>query len=207
MLLLYKIIIVMSRIKILTITFAITSVGLAYYLYDSINTTIQETKRIAIMEAAIIDQLKLIREAELGYKAVHGRYTSSWDSLLHFVDSGYFYITERIETVITLDYGADSTSVQIDTLGRIQVIDSLYGSHKYPNFNLAELPYVPGITPKVKFLIWADEIKKANLLVSSVEVWNPSPINPDRDEESEINIKKPLRFGSRTNITTAGNWE
>tara|TARA_E500000331_G_C17225402_1_gene700067 strand:- start:573 stop:1166 length:594 start_codon:yes stop_codon:yes gene_type:complete len=197
----------MSRIKILTITFAITSVGLAYYLYDSINTTIQETKRIAIMEAAIIDQLKLIREAELGYKAVHGRYTSSWDSLLHFVDSGYFYITERIETVITLDYGADSTSVQIDTLGRIQVIDSLYGSHKYPNFNLAELPYVPGITPKVKFLIWADEIKKANLLVSSVEVWNPSPINPDRDEESEINIKKPLRFGSRTNITTAGNWE
>ena len=197
----------MSRIKILTTVFAITSVGLAYYLYDSINTTIKETKRIATMEAAIINQLKLIREAELGYKAVHGRYTSNWDSLLHFVDSGYFYITERIETVITLDYGADSTSVQIDTLGRVQVIDSLYSAHKYPNFNLAELPYVPGITPKIKFLIWADEIKKANLLVSSVEVWNPSPINPNRDEESEINIKKPLRFGSRTNITTAGNWE
>ena len=197
----------MSRIKILTIVFATTSVGLAYYLYYAINTTIQETKRIATMEAAIIDQLKLIREAELGYKAVHGRYTSNWDSLMHFVDSGYFYITERIETVITLDYGADSTSVQIDTLGRVQVIDSLYGAHKYPNFNLAELPYVPGITPKIKFLIWADKIKKANLLVSSVEVWNPSPINPDRDEESEINIKKPLRFGSRTNITTAGNWE
>ena len=197
----------MSRIKILTIVFATTSVGLAYYLYYAINTTIQETKRIATMEAAIIDQLKLIREAELGYKAVHGRYTSNWDSLMHFVDSGYFYITERIETVITLDYGADSTSVQIDTLGRVQVIDSLYNAHKYPNFNLAELPYVPGITPKIKFLIWADKIKKANLLVSSVEVWNPSPINPDRDEESEINIKKPLRFGSRTNITTAGNWE
>ena len=197
----------MSRIKILTTVFAITSVGLAYYLYYSINTTIKETKRIATMEAAIINQLKLIREAELGYKAVHGRYTSNWDSLLHFVDSGYFYITERIETVITLDYGADSTSVQIDTLGRVQVIDSLYGAHKYPNFQLAELPYVPGIVPKVKFLIWADEIKKANLLVSSVEVWNPSPINSDRDEESEINIKKPLRFGSRTNITTAGNWE
>lgn len=197
----------MSRIKILTTVFAITSVGLAYYLYYSINTTIKETKRIATMEAAIINQLKLIREAELGYKAVHGRYTSNWDSLLHFVDSGYFYITERIETVITLDYGADSTSVQIDTLGRVQVIDSLYGAHKYPNFQLAELPYVPGIVPKVKFLIWADEIKKANLLVSSVEVWNPSPINPNRDEENEINIKKPLRFGSRTNITTAGNWE
>ena len=197
----------MSRTKILTIVFAITSVGLAYYLYYSINTTIQETKRIATMEAAIIDQLKLIREAELGYKAVYGRYISNWDSLLHFVDSGYFYITQRTETVITLDYGADSTTVQIDTLGRVLVLDSLYGAHKYANFNLTELPYVPGITPKVKFLIWADAIKKANLLVSAVEVWNPSPIDPDRDEDSDINIKKPLRFGSRTNITTAGNWE
>lgn len=159
------------------------------------------------MEADIIDQLKLIREAELGYKAVYGKYTSNWDSLLHFVDSGYFYITQRTETVITLDYGADSTSVQIDTLGRKQVLDSLFGAHKYSNFKLADLPFVPGIAPKIKFLIWADEIKKANLLVSAIEVWNPSPINPNRDEDSEINIKKPLRFGSRTNITTAGNWE
>ena len=197
----------MSRIRILTITFAITSLGLAFYLYYSINTTIQETKRVSTMEAAIIDQLKLIREAELGYKAVYGSYTSNWDSLLHFVDSGYFYLIQRTETVITLDYGADSTSVQIDTLGRVQVIDSLFGAQKYPNFQLSDLPFVPGITPKTKFLIWADEIKKANLLVSAIEVWNPSPIDPDRNEDSEINIRKPLRFGSRTNITTAGNWE
>jgi len=181
--------------------------GLAYYLYYSINTTIQETERISTMEAAIIDQLKLIREAELGYKAVFGQYTSNWDSLLHFVDSGYFYIIQRTETVFTLDYGADSTSVQTDTLGRVQVIDSLFGAKKYPNFQLSELPFVPGISPKTKFLVWADEIKKANLLVSAIEVWNPSPIDPDRDEDSEINIRKPLRFGSRTNITTAGNWE
>ena len=159
------------------------------------------------MESAIIDQLKLIREAELGYKAVYGRYTSNWDSLLHFVDSGYFYLIQRTETVITLDYGADSTSVEIDTLGKVQVIDSLFGTKKYPNFQLSDLPFVPGISPKTKFLVWADEIKKANLLVSAIEVWNPSPIDPERDEESEINIRKPLRFGSRTNITTAGNWE
>ena len=197
----------MSRIRILTITFAITSLGLAYYLYYSIKTTIQETERISTMEAAIIDQLKLIREAELGYKAVYGHYTSNWDSLLHFVDSGYFYLIQRTETVITLDYGADSTSVEIDTLGRIQVIDSLFGTKKYPNFQLSELPFVPGISPKTKFLVWADEIKKANLLVSAIEVWNPPPIDPNRDEDSEINIRKPLRFGSRTNITTAGNWE
>jgi hypothetical protein len=66
---------------------------------------------------------------------------------------------------------------------------------------------VPGISPKTKFLVWADEIKKANLLVSAIEVWNPSPIDPDRDEDSEINIRNPLRLCSITNITTAGNWE
>ena len=39
-----------------------------------------------------------------------------------------------------------------------------------------------------------------------VEVRNPKPFDPDRKESNEANINKPLRFGSRTSITTAGNW-
>ena len=90
----------MSKTKILTIVFAITSAALAYYLYYSINSSIEETKRIARMEAAIIERLKMIRDAEIGFKSVNGSYTSNWDSLLVFIDSGSFYITQRTETVI-----------------------------------------------------------------------------------------------------------
>ena len=122
----------MTKSKIFTIVFAFTSIGLAYYLYYSINSSIQETKRIARMETAIIEQLKMIREAQIAYKAVNGSYTNNWDTLVSFVESGSFYITQRTETIITLDYGADSTFVEIDTLGTILVRDSVFNQTRYP---------------------------------------------------------------------------
>ena len=59
----------------------------------------------------------------------------------------------------------------------------------------------------VFFKMWASKIEKGGVLVNVVEVRNPKPIDPDRSEANEANIHKPLRFGSRTSITTAGNWE
>ena len=197
----------MTKTKIFTIVFAITSVGLAYYLFYSINSSIRESKRIETMEAQIIDKLMMIREAQLAYKTVNGTYTSDWDALINFVDSGSIFLIQRTETIITLDYGADSTVVTVDTLGSISVRDSIFNTNNYPNFSLAEFPYVPGSDPKVKFSMWADKILKAGLMVDAVEVWNPQPVDPRRDEESEYNTRKPLRFGSRTSITTGGNWE
>lgn len=197
----------MSTSRILTIVFGLISVGLAWYLYDRINASIDEADRIERMESAIINKLKMIREAEIAYKSVNGKYTSNWDSLIAFVDSGNFYIVERTEIVITLDYGADSTYVEIDTLGTRLVRDSLFSATKYPNFSLSSFAYVPGIDPPVKFVAWADKITKAGVLVDVLEVFNPQPVNPARDEESEYNTRKPLRFGSRTSVTTAGNWE
>ena len=197
----------MSTTRIINIEFALTSIGLAYFLYDSINSSIQEVERIERIEKAVITKLKMIREAQIAYKAVNGRYTSDWDKLLNFIDSGSFYLVERTETVITLDYGADSTYIELDTLGTVPVKDSLFNKNKYPKFNLSRLPYVPGVDQNVKFKMWADKITKAGVKVDVVEVWNPAPVNPERDEDSEFNTKKPLRFGSRTSVTTAGNWE
>ena len=66
--------------------------------------------------------------------------------------------------------------------------------------------YVPGYD-NVEFEMWAGQIEKGGVSVNVVEVRNPKPIDPDRKESNEANINKPLRFGSRTSITTAGNWE
>ncbi len=197
----------MSTNRILTIVFAITSIGLGYYLYSSIRSSIEEANRIERMESAIIDKLKMVREAQEGFKAVNGRYTSDWDALLAFVDTGSFYILEKTEIVITLDYGADSTYMEVDTLGTVQVRDSLFSPAKYPDFSVSTFAYVPGIDPPVRFNMWADKITKSGVLVDVVEVWNPQPVDPARSADSELDSKKPLRFGSRTSVTTAGNWE
>ena len=159
------------------------------------------------MEDDIVEQLMMIREAETAYLSVNGQYTSDWANLKAFIDSGSFFITEKTETVFQLPYGADSISVSIDTLGQVSVKDSLFTAAKWPRFNLETLEFVPGVDPQTKFLLWADRITKGGVEVNVIEVVNPRPVDPNRDEESEYNTRKPLRFGSRTSVTTAGNWE
>lgn len=197
----------MTKTKIFSIVFAATSLILTYVLYRSINDSILETQRIEKMERAIIDQLMMIREAQVAYKAVNGSYTSDWEKLLNFVDSGSFFIIEKTETIIPLAYGADSTIVKVDTIGKVLFKDSIYTASRYPRFNLETFAYVPGLEPPTKFNMWADKITKSGVLVDVVEVWDPKSSNPKRNEESEFNTKKPLRFGSRANVTVAGNWE
>ncbi len=197
----------MDKTKILSIVFFVIAMGLAAFLIYRINFAISEEERIARMEADIIESLMMIREAEAAYLAVNGQYTSDWNKLTSFIDSGNFYITQRTETVFQLSYGADSIFVEIDTLGTVPVRDSLFTKAKWPKFNLATLAIVPGISPETKFVLWADKIKKAGVDVNVIEVVNPRPVDPNRDEESEYNTRKPLRFGSRTSVTTAGNWE
>lgn len=197
----------MSKTKIVSIVMLVVWVGLAFFLFFSIKSRIDETKRIASAEARIIEQLKMIRDAEIAYMQVNGQYTSDWDKLIAFIDSGDFYLVEKSETIITLPYGKDSIVVNYDTLGTKSVRDSLFTPNKWPNFNLATFSYVPGVTPPTQFHVWADKITKAGLLVNAIEVKNPSPVDPTRDEDSEYNTRKPLRFGSRTSVTTAGNWE
>ena len=47
----------------------------------------------------------------------------------------------------------------------------------------------------------------ARLKVDVIEVRDPNPINPIRKESNEQKARKPLRFGSRLDVSTAGNWE
>ncbi|MDE0470587.1 MAG: hypothetical protein OXH57_01500 [Ekhidna sp.] len=197
----------MKKMKIISVVMFIVWVSLAFFLFYSIKSSIDEDKRIASIEARIIEQLKMIREAEVAYMKVNGRYTSDWDKLISFIDTGKFYLVEKSETIIPLPYGKDSIVVIYDTLGTRLVVDSLFSGNKWPYFNLSALPFVPGVEPRTKFDVWADKITKAGLLVNAIEVKNPKPIDPSRDEESEYNTRKPLRFGSRTSVTTAGNWE
>jgi len=197
----------MDKTKILSLVFFVIAILLAVYLVYSIRFSINENERIARMEKEVIEQLMMIRDAEVAYLAVNGQYTSSWNKLIAFIDSGNFYITQKTEKIFQLSYGADSISVSIDTLGTVPVRDSLFTAAKRPKFNLETLAIVPGVSPEVKFLLWADRIKKGGVDVNVIEVVNPRPINPDRDEESDYNTRKPLRFGSRTSVTVAGNWE
>ncbi|MGK7395092.1 MAG: hypothetical protein ACNS62_10985 [Candidatus Cyclobacteriaceae bacterium M3_2C_046] len=196
----------MNWIKVVSAVLLVVALGLGYYLFNSIRTKIEEEKRIERIERSVIEKLKMIREAEIAYQAVMGQYTSDWDKLISFIDTGKIYNVQKKETVITLEYGADSIHIEVDTLGEVAVRDSIFPASQYPNFDPTRLPIIPGSGGK-RFDIFADKITKNNIEVDVIEVKDVDPVNPTRDEESEIFNRKPLRFGSRTDVTTTGNWE
>ncbi len=194
----------MDKNKIYTYSTLFLAILLAGYLVNSIKTSIDEEERINKMESKIIDKLKLIRSAQIAYQSVNGEYTSDWGKLINFIDSGEIYLIQRREETILLEYGAEETTLYLDTIGSISVIDSLY--YNISNFSSKSLPYVPGFE-NIKFKMWSGKIEKGGVMVNVVEVRNPKPVDINRRESNEANIHKPLRFGSRISITTAGNWE
>ena len=194
----------MKNLKYYTYATLLFAAGLAFFLVNSIKYSIDEEARINAAEDKVIEKLKMIRDAQIAFQSVNGKFTNEWDSLLNFVENGNIFLIQRREETVLLDYGAEETTLYIDTLGSVTVIDSLYSS--VPNFKASNLIFVPGYE-NVKFEIWASKIEKGGVEVDVVEVRNPKPFDPNRKEANEANINKPLRFGSRTSITTAGNWE
>jgi hypothetical protein len=190
----------MNYLKIASVALFIVAMVLFYVLGRSIYGTIDETNRIEQEEKRVIEKLKLIRSAMVGYQRTYGQYTSDWENLIHFVDSGLFYITERREFVKQLDYGAEQVTIEIDTIATIGVFDSLFAH--IPNFQSSRLPYKPN--SDVKFDIFADKIVKGGVEVDVFEVKDPKPVNPKRRAK---NNERALRIGSRSEVTTSGNWE
>ena len=194
----------MKNLKLYTYGTLLLAAGLAFFLISRIKYSIDEEARINAAEDKVIEKLKMIRDAQIAFQSVNGKYANEWDSLLNFVENGNIFLVQRREETLLLDYGAEETTLYLDTLGSVTVIDSLFSS--IPNFIASNLILVPGYE-NVKFEIWASKIEKGGVEVDVVEVRNPKPFDPNRKESNEANINKPLRFGSRTSITTAGNWE
>ncbi len=74
----------------------------------------------------------------------------------------------------------------------------------YPRIDdIKNLPYLPGDNSK-KFELFAGKIVRGNLVVSVFEAKDTNPVNPARRKKGEEN---PLKVGSRTDVSTSGNWE
>lgn len=263
--------------KILTGVLLILSVGMFVYLYGSVEDVIQKRETITRQEDAVTERLKLIREAEIVFLSVHGRYTANWDSLANFINNGRVPIIERREEIIQKAYGGEDVKVHIDTLGfipakerifkknytvnasddgtlmdiKVKVGDQVIKNQKALTLRVMGRPYdqpfmengtiealaaKPGDEVKkgqiiinyweylfdintdisrigykpntdLKFDIFVGKVDKAGVMVQVIEVKDPSPDNPIRKESNDQKARKPLRFGSRVDVSTAGNWE
>jgi hypothetical protein len=108
--------------RILSIVFFIVALFLGYYLFNSIKSKLDDQKRIDRVEKNIIEKLKLIRDTEIAFQLVHGKYTSNWDSLISFLDKGIIFIVNRREEIIPREYGDEEIIIHVDTVGTVPAI-------------------------------------------------------------------------------------
>ncbi len=181
---------------------AVIFVGAALFIgYSLTSSILKENSKLSqdleLMER-IKEKLYFLKDLQIVYHAEEGKYASNWEELKNFIDNGKFYITERKEKIITLDYGADSSVIYIDTLDIVSVYDSLISRGKYPKLEIDDLSKVPG--SELSFDIKAEKLPDYDVFV----IVDTNSTTPKLElEEGRVDLK----IGSLSKPTTKGNWE
>ena len=138
-----------------------------------------------------------------GYKVQAG------DVVIKNQDAYTLIVDGQSRTPVFIENGTISSLTDIRTGEQVIKGQPLINFWEYqfnPNIDLSklgEVPYMPG-----KMLqIFVGKVDKSGLLVDVIEVVDPAPADRSRKESNENKTRKPLRFGSRLDAATGGNWE
>ena len=197
----------------------IASLFFAYKIYDSINGPIKFNQTKNERYAKVIDRLKDIRRSQIAHKDVKGVFSNNFDSLVKFIDEGYFTLIEkRDSSYMEYDrtYRIDMLRevIVIDTLGTVSVKDSLFkNTTRYKN--MAYIP-IDGVQDSM-FKINAEVINKNGYKVPVFEVkvsknvilfdQDPDLVKQENETVSVAGVNgSEIVLGSLSNVSTNGNW-
>ena len=178
--------------KIISFLFVPVILVLIWLLASGVKGPIDQKTRIAAIEKAVVNKLKMLRDLEIAYQSEKGSYAGKWDDLTSFAKSGKFYLIQtREETSLNEENGQEKVTIIRDTLDTVPVMDSL--KKKYPDFNPDELAIIP-VSGK-KFTLFAGQIDNGGLLIDVFEIRDEYPMNPNRGGEfRDSEKKKPLLY-------------
>lgn len=195
---------------------------LAYLLYNSISGPIAFNRIKEARYAKVIKQLKDIKAAEMAHQEIVGGFCGDWDSLVRFIDTAQFAITQRRDTsypdveknrAFGIDEGYFIEETIIDTLGFTPVKDSLYaGTDRYKT--MMNVP-VEGVD--AKFQLQAGKLDKSGTIYSVFEAKVDKEVvlhDLDKDllaQEKQVvsvdGVNGPsIKVGSMNEVDTSGNW-
>ncbi|SDW71475.1 hypothetical protein SAMN05444411_10233 [Lutibacter oricola] len=164
--------------------------------------------------AKVIENLKIIRDAEVAHKKVTGKYTASGENLIKFIDTAKFALTQTRNVAETVHTGGGITKEierrVVDTVGYEAVRGSFVGK------DYKQMMNIPGTDQKFK--IEVGEIEKlAGLKAPVFEVkvdkgliLKGMDINLVKQEKEAIGGEEVrgefLRVGSLGEVSEDGNW-
>ncbi len=196
------------------------SLFLGYKIYQSVYNPVKFNQEKVKRYTKIVDRLKDIRNAELAHRDVTNDYTGQFDSLIKFIDTAKFVITQQRDSsyqVFDKRQGItiDKDTVLIDTLGFASVKDSLFKN----DMRYKELMWVPipGKEKQVKFELKHGYLKRSNVKIPVFMARvDKSKVLYDQDKdlvEQEKSIKSTkeingpyIQVGSLDEVNDSGNW-
>ena len=203
---------------IIQIVLWIVCIVLGYLIFRSVNAPIEFNKVRQERFSAVIAKLKDIRNSQEAYKTVNRKYAKDFNSLIKFVDTGSYVITQqrdssfmRFDKVYQIELQKDT--VIIDTLGFVKVKDSLFkNDDRYKS--MMEVPYAQN---GEKFTMDAGNVDKSGYRAPVFEAKVKKDVvlydQPDdlRSKENSYNSVEEvngneIRVGSMTEVSTNGNW-
>ncbi|MDM9632458.1 hypothetical protein [Robiginitalea aurantiaca] len=204
--------------SIFQIVLWIICIFLGYMIYRSVTGPIEFDKIKKERFAEVIDRLKDIRNAQDAFKTVNGRYANNFESLVAFVDTANYTITQqRDSSFMEYDkvYQIDMLKEVkiIDTLGFVSVKDSLFkDSDRYKS--MMNVPYAAN---NEKFTMKADIIEKSGYRAPVYEakvakniVLHDQPKDLLSRENAQVSVEEvngsEIKVGSLTEVSTSGNW-
>jgi len=202
---------------IIQIVLWIACIGLGYLIYNSVTGPIEFKKVKQERFGQVIAKLKDIKNSQEAYKTVNGRYAKDFNSLIKFIDTGKYVITQqRDSSFMQYDetYQIDLLKEVkiIDTLAFVSVKDSLYKSDtRYKS--LMDVPGVPG----EKIAMKADIIDKSGYRAPVFEakvkkniLLADQPKDLVARENAQMSVEEvngsEIVVGSLLEVSTSGNW-
>ena len=205
---------------------------LGWKLYSSIIGPVEFNKKRDARYAKVIKNLKDIQAAELAYKEITGKFTGSFDSLVRFIDTAQFAITQRRDTSYADEkknkaYGLDAKTggyileaVLIDTLKYVSVKKRTFqNTDRYKTMMIIPLEE-EGITDTIELRVGEvikNQGRKNEKAYSAFEARVSKGIILEGLDKDLINQEQQVvsvegvngafvKVGSLEEVDTSGNW-
>lgn len=193
-------------------------IAIAGFLVYKINFEIMKpvafNKEKKVRYAKVINNMRIIRDAEVAHKKVTGKYTADGEGLIKFIDTAKYAITQTRNVPKKIHVGGgiykEIEEKVVDTVGYEDVINSFKGK------NYKSMLSIPGTDKKFKIEVGRIE-KMAGVTapvfqvqVDKADILKGMDYNLIKQEKEAIGgeeIKgEYVRVGSLTEVSEDGNW-
>lgn len=201
--------------KIIQIVLVLVILFLAYQVFESVLRPVRFNNEMKYRQTKIIKRLKDLRSVQFAYKSINRRYTADFDTLINFIKNDSIAVIKMVADPNDTTF----TKTIRDTIGKINVYDSIFGERE--NYNVNLIFYIPfsekSYKNGVKFDLKAGSIERSNISIPVFEISAHdttflSDLNKqlmlNNIEDKKQKEKFPgIKVGSMSDASTDGNWE